>query len=70
MHWDRRNFFQAAAAAGIAAKGGRGANANPTLLDTALVAPACDPGATGDATPITEMQPLLDDAPVRFGLNR
>ena len=35
-----------------------------------LVAPAGDPGAAGGAPPISEVEPLLDDAPIRFGLNR
>ena len=39
-------------------------------VDTALVATACDPGAAGFAPAIAEMQSLLDDTPVRFGVDR
>jgi len=39
-------------------------------IEAALVAAACDPGAAGGAAAIAEMQSLLDDAPVRFGIDR
>jgi hypothetical protein len=39
-------------------------------VDSALVATACDPGAAGFAAAIAEMQSLLDDTPVRFGVDR
>ena len=39
-------------------------------VDAALVATADDPGAAGRTPAIAEMQSLLDDAPVRFCVDR
>src|SRR5262249_57354943 len=39
-------------------------------IDPAFVAPPRDPSPAGSASAITEMQSLLDHAPVRFGTSR